>query len=69
MKLDPNSAAHIELLAKDLHEAGREAVAAGQTMRGRAATFIEWAKIAEHVREGRRVQARWLLTRYRLLRD
>jgi hypothetical protein len=60
---------NIEVLAKDLHEAGREAVEKGATV---AATigkekifkFREWDEIDELAREGRRIQARYLLARY-----
>lgn len=41
----------------------------GQTMHGTTERFVEWDKAPEHVREGRRVQARWLMGRYRLLCD
>jgi hypothetical protein len=59
----------IEILAKDLHEAAREAVEKGATV---AATlgnekmfkFREWDEIGEIAQEGRRIQARYLLARY-----
>lgn len=69
MKLEKGNPAHIELLAQALHEAGREAVGLGQTTAGKPRPFVEWAKLEEHVREGRRSQARWLLARYRVLGD
>lgn len=71
MKLEPGNATHVEILARDLHEAGREAVIAGGTIRGKGASdqFVEWVACPTHVQEGRRVQARWLMGRYRMLRN
>lgn len=58
--------AQIEDLAKLLHEAGRAAVVSGATVAatkfGEATrTFIEWADLEEPAREGRRIQARYIL--------
>jgi hypothetical protein len=61
----------VEELAKELHEAGREAVEKGATV---AATinkekifkFRGWDEIDELAREGRRIQARYLLERYKI---
>jgi hypothetical protein len=63
----------IEQLAKELHEAGREAVLAGNTVAaekfGEAPkTFIEWDDCSENVREGRRIQARYLLKKFQIYR-
>jgi hypothetical protein len=54
----------IEALAKVLHLAGKEAVLRGATvipnpMQG----FLEWNEISEGAKEGRRIQARYLLDR------
>lgn len=59
----------VEGLAQALHEAGREAVERGLILHRPAEPppFVEWADCAEHVREGRRVQVRWLLQRYVLV--
>ena len=62
---------NIEDLAKDLHEAGRAAVEAGNTV---AATkfgeqtrkFLEWDEISEEAREGRRIQAVWFMNNYHM---
>lgn len=59
----------VEKLARELHEAGRAAVEAGQTVAHgkfgeKARKFIEWGDLDEAAREGRRVQARYLLGRY-----
>jgi hypothetical protein len=59
----------VEVIAKELHEAGRGAVESGATvaaeMHGEAArTFLEWNEVSENVREGRRAQAAYLLTRF-----
>ena len=63
----------VESLAKELHEAGREAVEAGATVaqehhKGKAFPFIEWDDLTEHAREGRRIQARHLLGKFRIER-
>ncbi len=51
----------VERLAQLLHEAGREAVEKGLTVRGPdAGSFIEWEELPDPPREGRRVQARFL---------
>lgn len=59
----------IEEFAKALHEAGRAAVEAGNTVAAekfgeKTRTFIEWDDLAEPAREGRRIQARWFQSRY-----
>jgi hypothetical protein len=58
----------IEMLAKELHEAGRAAVEAGNTVAAdkfgeQTRKFMEWDEISESAREGRRIQARYLLER------
>ena len=66
----------IEVLAKDLHEAGREAVEKGATVAAekhkddeKKCAFVEWNDISEHVKEGRRIQSRWLLEHYRIIKN
>lgn len=59
----------IETLAMELHEAGRAAVEAGATVAAgnfgeKARKFLEWNEITEEARQGRRIQAGWLLERY-----
>jgi hypothetical protein len=59
----------VESLARELHEAGREAVVAGATVAAekfgeKTRAFIEWDDCTETVREGRRIQAQWLLNKY-----
>lgn len=59
----------VETLAKALHEAGRAAVLANKVHKKDGAPvgairFFEWDEISEDAREGRRIQARWLLVRY-----
>lgn len=58
----------VESLAKELHEAGREAVKAGATVNPTGGRFLEWDEITEHAREGRRIQARHLLGKFRIER-
>ena len=55
-----------EELAKELHEAGREAVEKGKTVASdkgveNPRVFLEWDEITENAREGRLIQARYLL--------
>ena len=59
----------VESLAKDLHEAGRAAVEAGQTVAAskfgdQTRKFLEWDEISDQAREGRRIQAIYLLRKY-----
>ena len=59
----------IEKLAQELHESGREAVEQGLTVAAdhhgeRTRAFLDWNSISEKAKEGRRVQARWLLAKY-----
>ena len=58
-----------ELLAKALHEAGREAVMNNKVLKKDGAPigkiiFIEWDNLPEHAKEGRRIQARFLLEHF-----
>lgn len=74
-RADTSEAAMVEALAHDVHEAGRAAVEQGATLAqqvevaGQTYTrrFVEWAELPEHAREGRRIQARYLLARYDLV--
>lgn len=59
----------VEHLAHLLHEAGRAAVMAGATVaqehhKDKSFPFIEWEDLTEHAKEGRRIQARFLLDRF-----
>jgi hypothetical protein len=59
----------IENLARNLHEAGRAAVLSNMVVKKDGAPigkikFLEWSEITEDAREGRRIQARFLLERY-----
>ena len=56
----------IEELAKVLHEAGREAVMKKKTVVASLGLktpnkFLEWDEISEDAKEGRRIQARYLI--------
>lgn len=60
---------NIDYLAKELHEAGRAAVESGATVAAekfgeKTRKFIEWEELTETAREGRRIQARYLLSRF-----
>ena len=62
----------VETLAKELHEAGRQAVIAGATVAAdhhgeKTRTFLEWDDITENSREGRRIQARYLLKKFTIM--
>jgi len=51
--------------AKILHEAGREAVLGNKVHKKDAnPIFKEWSEISEDAREGRRIQARYILARF-----
>jgi hypothetical protein len=55
-----------EQLAKILHEAGRAAVLANKVVKKDGAPlghikFLEWNEITEDAREGRRIQAEYIL--------
>ena len=55
----------VETLAKSLHEAGREAVEKQAVVNPNIHThFLEWDELKEHMKEGRRIQARYLLTQF-----
>jgi len=59
----------LETLSKALHEAGREAVEKGATVAAdkfgeQSRIFLGWNAISESAREGRRIQARYLLERF-----
>lgn len=61
----------IEKLAKELHEAGREAVLKKKTVVASLglktpSKFLEWDEIHEDAKEGRRIQARYLLAKYKI---
>ncbi len=59
----------VEDLAKQLHEAGREAVLKNKVVKKDGAPlgeikFLEWSEITEDAREGRRMQVRKMLEKY-----
>ena len=63
----------LEMLAMELHEAGRAAVEAGNTVAAEkfgetTRKFLEWNEITEPAREGRRIQAMYLLDRFEITR-
>lgn len=58
----------VEELAKVLHEAGREAVLKGKVVKKIPnEKFLEWNEITEDAREGRRIQARYLLKHFQII--
>jgi len=61
----------VEDLAKVLHESGREAVEKKMTVVASLGLqtptkFLEWDEITEEAKEGRRIQARYLLKKYNI---
>ena len=54
----------VESFARVLHEAGREAVEKGATVNPTGARFLGWDEITDAAREGRRIQARYVLDRF-----
>lgn len=52
----------VEELSRALHEAG--ATVAAERHGEKTRTFIEWDDLTEKAREGRRIQARYLIERY-----
>lgn len=71
--LDDDMVTDVETIAKALHEAGRAAVESGATVAAekfgeKTRKFMEWDEITEPAREGRRIQARWFLENYIILK-
>ena len=63
----------IDELARELHEAGRAAVEKGNTVAAekfgeQTRTFIEWDALTTSAKEGRMIQARYLLRKYDIFR-
>lgn len=61
----------VEMLAMELHEAGRKAFDAGTTVaqaqqKDKAFPFVEWDELAEQAKEGKRIQARHLIEKFRI---
>jgi hypothetical protein len=59
----------IEQLAQTLHEAGRQAVLANKVVKKDGAPlgqikFLEWNDLTEDAKDGRRIQARYLLSKF-----
>ena len=61
----------IEGFAKTIHEAQRECVAQGKTLTRALGSppypFIEWNDLPEQAKEGRRMQARYLINLYHII--
>lgn len=61
----------VEMLARELHEAGRKAFDAGTTVaqaqqKDKAFPFVEWDGLTEQAKEGKRIQARHLIKKFRI---
>lgn len=54
----------VEMLAIDIHESFRDAVTQGNVVCKSGVPFKSWDEIDESAREGRRISARYLLSRY-----
>lgn len=64
----------VESLAKELHEAGREAVLKNKVLKPDGAPigeikFKEWNEITEDAKEGRRIQAKYLLDKFQIFKQ
>ncbi len=61
----------IDRLAKAIHEAQRECVEQGKTLTRALGSppypFIEWNDLPEQAKEGRRMQAQYLLNLYHII--
>lgn len=62
----------VEMLAKELHEAGRKAFESGATVaqaqqKDKAFPFVEWDALTEQAKEGKRIQARHLIEKFRIV--
>ena len=55
-----------EILAKEIHEAGRKAVEIGAAVNPTGCHFIDWDDLSDAAREGRRIQARHLINRFNI---
>lgn len=53
----------VEMLARMLHESGREAVEQHKVVNDLGKPFLRWHEISEDAREGRRMMARYLFAR------
>lgn len=61
----------VETLAKELHEAGHEAFMAGVTVaqehhEDKVFPFIEWDDLTEQAKDGKRIQARYLIGKFNI---
>jgi hypothetical protein len=65
---DPKNEGDVLDLATCLHEAGREAVEKNLVVRRDVPSngFIEWTDLSDEAREGRILQARWLLKMFHI---
>lgn len=62
----------VEMLAKELHEAGRKAFESGATVaqaqqKDKAFPFVKWDALTEQAKEGKRIQARHLIEKFRIV--
>jgi len=69
-ELDDLDETSVEGLAGILHEAGREAVEKRKLVGkdSKITKFLEWDEIDEDAKDGRRIQARYLLSRFNIAR-
>lgn len=71
--LESYSENDVEIVARELHEAGRQAFLSGATVaqkhhEEKVFPFIEWDDLTEPAKEGKRIQARYLLNRFSIER-
>ncbi|MEG1825209.1 MAG: hypothetical protein RRY12_01685 [Cloacibacillus sp.] len=65
------SRGHVERFAKELHEAGRQAFLSGATVAqqhhdDKVFPFIEWEDLSESAKDGKRIQARYLINKFNI---
>jgi hypothetical protein len=65
----PENPDHVEVFAQELHLAGKDAVLTNKVVKKDGAPvgeikFLNWDEISEDVREGRRMQARFILANH-----
>lgn len=70
-QLDKSRVTDVEVLAQAFHESGREAVLKNKVLKPDGApvgqiVFKEWVDLPEDAKEGRRIQARYFIGKYKI---
>lgn len=74
LALQLDNTVNVDELAKALHEAGRQAVLNNKVVKKDGAPigqikFIEWNELTADAKEGRKIQAEYLLKQYRIIKQ